>query len=157
PRPWSPTMRQLLACLPAVLLLATPGSPGAATPDRAGDWPQWRGPQRNGICSETGLLKEWPKGGPRLLWDSRKVNGGPSVGTGFSSLAVAGGKIFTQGDRSGRDGGGYVFCLDADSGKEVWKARVGPAEGDGPRSTPTVDGDRVYALTRQGLLACLKA
>lgn len=138
------------------------------------DWPQWRGPQRNGICSETGLLKEWPQDGPKLLWDSRKVNGGKSVGTGFSSLAIVNGKIFTMGDANviekvkvEKDGkvefknvrkgqGGFAFCIDAETGKELWAAKVGQAQGDGPRCTPTVDGDRVYTLTRQGNLACMK-
>src|SRR5947208_2817995 len=125
----------------------------ADPPIKTGDWPQWRGPQRNAICTETGLLKEWPENGPKLLWDARKVNGGHSVGTGFSSLAIVQGKIFTLGDV--RNDSGYLFCLDAETGKELWKTRVGPAQGDGPRATPTVDGDRVYALTRQGLLSCL--
>lgn len=139
------------------------------------EWPQWRGPARDGISTEKGLLTAWPKGGPTLLWDSRKVNGGQSsVGTGYSSLAITQGKIFTMGDhvivekievkkdgkiekKTVRKGqAGYVFCLDADSGKELWKIKVGPAQGDGPRSTPTVDGDRVYTLTRQGILSCLK-
>jgi outer membrane protein assembly factor BamB len=117
------------------------------------DWPQWRGPERTGICTETGLLKEWPKDGPKLLWDSKKVNGGASVGTGFSSMSIAQGKIFTMGDRKGE---GDVFCLNAKTGKELWKAKIGPGGGDGPRCSPTVDGDRLYALTRQGNLACLK-
>lgn len=147
---------------------------GANAPSPKSDWYQWRGPERNAICTETGLRKEWPKEGPRLFWDARKVNGGHSVGTGYSSMAITQGKIFTQGDRYTeekmdveKDGkiqkktvrkpeGGYVFCLDAATGKELWKTKLGPAQSDGPRGTPTVDGDRVYALTRQGILACLK-
>src|SRR5438876_352320 len=62
------------------------------------DWPPWRGPKRVGICTETSLHKEWPKGGPKLLWDSKKVNKDPSVGIGLSSLAIADGKIYTMGD-----------------------------------------------------------
>jgi len=120
---------------------------------RKGDWPQWRGPDRNGICPETGLLKEWPKGGPKLLWEARKVNNGKCVGTGFSSLAITQGKIFTMGDLKD---GCHVFCLNADTGKELWKTKIGPAKGDGSRCTPTVDGNLVFALTRQGNLACLK-
>jgi len=155
-------MRKLLACTLAIPLLVPLVLSGA--PDKHGDWPQWRGPERNGICAETGLLKAWPENGPKLLWDARKVNGGHSVGTGFSSLAIAHGKLFTMGDRSVEEKAGgkkeskgdYVFCLDAENGKELWKTRIGPGQGDGPRCTPTIDGDRVYALTRQGLLACLK-
>jgi outer membrane protein assembly factor BamB len=151
-------MRSLLLwCLAASfflpLSLSSAGVPDR-TPGKNGDWPQWRGPERDGICTETGLLKQWPKQGPKLLWDSRKVNGGTSVGTGFSSLAIAQGKIFTLGDQRGQSG--YAYCLDAETGKLLWKTKTGPAQGDGPRCTPTVDGDRVYTLTRQGLLACLK-
>jgi outer membrane protein assembly factor BamB len=123
------------------------------------DWPQWRGPRRDGISTETGLLKEWPKGGPKLLWDSRKINGGSSVGAGLSSLAITQGKIFTLGDVGGKKGGAYLFCLDADTGKEIWKANLGPASGigpAGPRCTPTVDGERVYGISPQGKLSCLK-
>jgi outer membrane protein assembly factor BamB len=153
-------MRFLLpSCLAVLFIVSTT----FAKPDKSSplkwttEWPQWRGPERNAICTETGLLKEWPKSGPTLLWDSKKVNGGVSVGTGYSSLAIVNNKIFTMGDRSGKAGsGGFAFCLDADSGKEIWKTKVGPNQGDGPRCTPTIDGDRVYVLTRQGTLACLK-
>src|SRR6516225_8158573 len=86
-------MRRLLACCLALFVFA----PAVfSKPDL--DWPQWRGPARNGICAETGLLKKWPKGGPPLLWDTKKVNKEISVGEGLSSLAIAGGKIFTIGD-----------------------------------------------------------
>ncbi len=149
-------MRSFFVACAALLLLA-PGAfskPDRTPPAKNADWPQWRGPARDGISAEVGLLKEWPKGGPALLWDSRKVNGGTSVGTGFSSLAVTQGKIFTMGDAKAQ--AGFVYCLNADTGKELWKTKVGPAQGDGPRCTPTVDSDRVYTLTRQGLLHCLK-
>ena len=146
---------------------------GAGGPIKSAEWPQWRGPQRDGISAETGLLKSWPKEGPKLLWDARKVNGGQSVGTAYSSMAITQGKIFTMGDQSvpfvtevkkgdkivkktERRGDGYVFCIDAETGKELWKTKVGPAQGDGPRCTPTVDGERVYSVTRQGILTCLK-
>src|SRR5262249_8286771 len=116
------------------------------------DWPQWRGPHRDAVSAEKGLLREWPKGGPPLLWNSKKVNDGKSVGTGYSSMAVAGGRIFTMGDRGGD---GFVFALDEATGKHLWATRISPGQGDGPRCTPTVDGDRVYALSRQGELVCL--
>jgi outer membrane protein assembly factor BamB len=129
-----------------------------------GDWPQWRGPQRDAICIETGLLTTWPKGGPKLVWDSQKVNGGKSVGSGISSLAISQGKIYTMGDQGGGKGAKgdeFVYCLDADTGKEIWKAKIGPSyfngNGAGPRCTPTVDGGRVYALSPQGALVCLKS
>jgi outer membrane protein assembly factor BamB len=146
-------MRKLLAG-PLALLLFVPLLSIGADASKCPDWTQWRGPHRDGVSAETGLLKEWPKDGPKLLWDARKVNGGHSVGIGFSSLAIAQDKIFTIGDR--RNDGGYVFCLEEATGKELWKTKIGRDQGDGPRCTPTVDGDRVYALTRQGNLACLK-
>lgn len=133
--------------------------------NKSGDWPQWRGPNRDSICTETGLLKEWPKGGPKLLWDSKKVGGGKSVGIGFSSLAITDGRIYTMGDRkadktAGGDDGCFVFCLDADTGKEIWKSKVGPTSNKGgfagPRCIPTIDGDRLYAIHPDGILVCLK-
>jgi outer membrane protein assembly factor BamB len=173
---WRSSMRSLLvACLALLLLVPVAFTkPDRGTPSKDVGWPQWRGVARDGICPETGLLKEWPKEGPKLLWDSRKVNGGTSVGTAFSSLAITQGRIFTMGDNNvqekvefKKDGkietktvnkgkAGFAYCLDADTGKQIWMVKVGPAQGDGPRCTPTVDGDRVYTLTRQGLLACLK-
>lgn len=147
-------MRKLLACSLAATFFLPLVLSGADAESKDSDWPQWRGPGRNAICVETGLLKTWPKNGPPLLWDSRKVNSGTSVGTGYSSVAVSQGKLFTMGDRRGD--AGYVFCLDAETGKELWKTKIGPSKGDGPRCTPTVDGERVYGLTRQGILACLK-
>jgi outer membrane protein assembly factor BamB len=116
------------------------------------DWPQWRGPHRDAISTETGLLRRWPKEGPALLWDSSVANKGKNVGVGYSSVAVADGRIFTMGDQ---DRDGFAFALDEATGKVLWATRVGPRQGDGPRSTPTVDGDRVYTLTRQGDLHCL--
>jgi outer membrane protein assembly factor BamB len=136
-----------------MLLLATVAVAGEATVDTSRDWPQWRGPHRDAVSAETGLLREWPKGGPRLLWNSRKVNGGRSVGTGYSSIVVAGGRIFTMGDHQGSE---YVFALNEKTGKHLWGTRIGNGWGDGgPRCTPTVDGDRLYALTPHGDVVCL--
>lgn len=170
-------MRSLLfTCLALFVSLLTLAD--AAAQIKNGDWPQWRGPARNGICAETGLLPEWPKGGPKLLWDNKKVNAEQSVGAGLSSLAIADGKIFTIGDllkpvdvefkdkegkvgkKKANKGDVYAFCLDAETGKEIWRTQIGPQSSGGPgggtRSTPTVEGDRVYTLTTQGKLACLK-
>ncbi|MBD3676108.1 MAG: PQQ-like beta-propeller repeat protein [Planctomycetaceae bacterium] len=117
---------------------------------RGDDWPQWRGPNRTDISPATGLLKEWPEGGPELLWTFR------DAGQGYSSFAVVDGKLYTMG---GRDETEYLICLDEKTGKEIWSTEVGPflenAWGGGPRSTPTVDGDYVYTLSGQGHLACL--
>jgi outer membrane protein assembly factor BamB len=115
----------------------------------AGDWPQWRGPQRDARSPETGLLSSWPEGGPDLAW---RASG---FGSGYSSLAVADGRVFTLGDL-GEDQ--FLFAASAVDGRILWKQRVGPAWTEpmfgGSRSTPTVDGDRVYALGSDGDLLC---
>ncbi len=147
-RMWLTAAVALLSVLPAVL----GQSPTTSREMTSRDWPQWRGPNRDGVSSETGLLSQWPAEGPRLLWNSRLVNGGKSVGTGYSSMSIAGGRAFTMGDHA-RDG--FVFALEQKTGKHLWATRISPGQGDGPRCTPTVDGDRVYALSRQGDLACL--
>jgi outer membrane protein assembly factor BamB len=124
----------------------------AATAQTAGEWPQWRGPNRDGISKETGLLQQWPEQGPPLVW---KASG---AGNGYSSLAVTGGRIFTMGVRGDRE---YVVAFDVATGKEVWATPNGKAfrndRGNGPRGTPTVDGDRLYALGGSGDLSCLDA
>src|SRR5271168_4850288 len=114
-------MHRLVASVFAALLVITPLH--AQLKAEPGDWPQWRGPNRDAISTETGLLKTWPKGGPRLLWNSNKVNGGKSVGDGVSSLAIVKGKIYTIGDHfmDGKKGDEFVYCLNADNGKEIWK------------------------------------
>jgi outer membrane protein assembly factor BamB len=134
----------------STIVLFVPLALGKETPAR--DWPQWRGPERTGLSTETGLLHEWPAEGPKLLWNSRTVNDKKSVGTGYSSISVADGRIFTMGDREGKCS---VFALDEKTGKHLWATPISQAQGDGPRCTPTVDGDRVYALSRQGELVCL--
>ena len=112
-----------------------------------GDWPQWRGPNRDGVSAETGLLKEWPAGGPPLAW---KISG---LGQGFSSVAIVGGKIFTM---AGRKNGQYVVALDLATQKELWAAKVGD-KNDEPRCTPTVADGLVYAISTDGDLACVEA
>jgi outer membrane protein assembly factor BamB len=120
-------------------------------PVGAADWPQWRGPNRDGKSAETGLLKEWPESGPPLAW---RVSG---IGAGYSSVSVAKGRIFTMGDLAD---GQYVFALAEKDGSLLWKSRVGVIHDDkrpGPRSTPTVDGDRVYVMTTEGEVVGLEA
>ena len=135
------TTRLLLA----VLLLT-------ATATLAADWPQWHGPNRDNISAETGLLAAWPAGGPPLAW---KIS---DIGGGYSGVSVANGKIFTIGDL---DDGAYVIALDANGGKQLWKAKLGNTGGGGgypgPRATPTVDGDLVYSLGQYGDLLCVQA
>lgn len=118
----------------------------------AADWPQWRGPNRDGISSETGLAASWPSNGPPLVW---KIKG---LGQGYSSLAISKGRIYTQGQRDGKE---WVIALDAKNGNKLWEVPTGNPysndRGDGPRGTPTVDGDRVYAINGTGILVSLDA
>src|SRR5262249_58600617 len=145
-------LKRLFAC--AALLLALPfGSSGS-------DWPGWRGPNRDAKSTETGLLTEWPDKGPKLLWNSREVNDKKGVGTGDSSVAVAHGTIYTMGDLTGSPKGKkgterqtHVICIEEETGKQLWATPISRGGGDGPRCTPVVDGNRVYALGRYGNLA----
>ena len=123
-----------------------------ALPVSAADWPQWLGPKRNGVSVEKGLLTAWPEGGPEVTWRQ-------PLGKGFSSIAVSGNRLYTM--YAGSEGE-FVVCLSAADGKPLWRVRTGAyykegQGGDGPRSTPTVDGDRVYVLGAQGLLLALRA
>ena len=126
-------------------LAARPAPPVVA------DWPQWQGPDRTGMSKETGLLKAWPSGGPAVVWSSQ------GLGKGYGSMAVAGERIFLQGMVGNTS---TVFALNRADGKGVWSKALGRAEsndqGPGPRGTPTVDGERLYVLTENGDLACLK-
>ncbi len=115
------------------------------------NWPQWRGADRSGISSETGLLKQWPPEGPPKSW------GITGIGKGYGTVAIQDDFIYVQGTQ-GNDS--VVFCLKRSDGKTVWTRALGPSldqdRGGGPRGTPTVDGDRVYALSEAGDLSCLK-
>ena len=121
----------------------------------ANDWPQWRGPQRNGISQETGLLKEWPKDGPELQW---KV---AAIGSGYSTPAVVGERLYLLANE-GLDNE-FVEALAVQDGKRIWSTklgRVGHPKQDpnfpAARSTPTMDGDVLYALGSDGDLACVE-
>lgn len=107
-----------------------------------GNWSRWRGLNNDGISQEHGLLSQWPKDGPPLLW---KASG---LGGGFSSVAVVDGKIYTMGSGDGT----MMICRDAKEGSEVWSTSVGG--GGSPNCTPTVDGDLVFGLSTDGDLAC---
>ena len=119
---------------------------------QSAQWPQWRGPNRDGISKETGLLKQWPADGPPLVW---KATG---AGQGYSSFSVANGRLYTMGLRGDRE---FVIAYDLANGKEAWATAHGGAfqndRGNGPRGTPTVDGDRIYALGGNGDLSALEA
>lgn len=118
----------------------------------AADWPQWRGVNRDGHSAETGLLVPWPAGGPRVVW---RASG---LGEGYSSMSVAAGRLYTQGQRGDLE---FVIAFDVKTGAKLWETTTGRAfresRGNGPRGTPTVDGDRVYALAADGALVCLDA
>ena len=133
-----------ICALATAALLAAQSAP-------SGDWPQWQGPERTGLSSETGLLKQWPASGPTRVW----LNS--SLGAGYGSISTEGDRIFLQ-MAVGRQSA--VASLNRADGKLVWSKAIGAAgnndRGPGPRGTPTVDGDRVYALTENGDLACLK-
>lgn len=111
------------------------------------DWPQFRGPDRSDVSKETGLLKQWPAEGPKRVWLYK------DAGMGYSGFAVVGGKLFTLGTRGNDE---LLIAIDAASGKELWTANIGAiltnGWGDGPRGTPTVDGNTVYALGGKGTL-----
>ena len=113
------------------------------------DWPQWRGPNRDGVSKETGLLKSWPAAGPARAWIFS------NAGAGYSSFSIANGKLYTMGSRRGTE---QLICLDARTGREQWAANIGPELknnwGGGPRGTPSVDGSRIYAMGGQGNLIC---
>lgn len=122
----------------------------AASPACADDWPQWRGPNRDGISRETGWRADWPAEGPKKLWEA-------DVGIGFSSMSVSNGRVFTMGNVNETD---RISCFDAETGKLLWKHEYPCSSKDpngypGPRCTPTVDGDRVYAVSRHGHFFCL--
>jgi outer membrane protein assembly factor BamB len=115
------------------------------------EWTGWRGPGRDALSPDTGLLAQWPPSGPPVAYRAT------GLGTGFSSLAIAGGRIYTMGDRQGAQS---VIALTQDAGKVLWAARVGPTWDDeygGPRGTPAVDGGLIYALGTEGDLVCLDA
>lgn len=135
----------LLKELEGVVLAAAPAGP------QAGDWPQWRGPRRDGLSLETGLLVSWPAAGPKVLWQAK-------AGEGFSTFAVAACRVYTMLQDNDDEA---VVCWNSEDGKERWRFRY-PCRyfndfGSGPRATPTIDRDFVYTVGATGLFHCLKA
>ncbi len=121
----------------------------SAAPDS--DWPQWRGPNRDGVSTETGLLQQWPAGGPPVAWTAT------GLGQGYGSVALRGDRIYVQGTIGSSSA---VFALRRTDGRQLWVRPLGKTldqdRGGGPRGTPTVDGDVLFALSEAGDLACLR-
>ena len=141
------TIKTLMSLTVIALFLAT-----EVAAQVGADWPQWRGPNRDGISKETGLMKQWPEQGPPLAW---KATG---AGVGYSSLSVANGRLYTMGLRGDKE---FVIAFDVATGKEVWATAHGGAyrdsRGDGPRGTPTFEGGRLYSLGGNGDLSSIDA
>jgi outer membrane protein assembly factor BamB len=118
----------------------------------AADWPQWRGPNRDGISSETGLLTAWPSGGPKVVW---RISG---LGEGYSSFSIVNGRMYTQGQRGKQE---FVLALDVKTGNKLWETPTSRNfendRGSGPRGTPTFDNGKLYAMTGEGTVVCLDA
>ena len=133
-------------CLLAVAVFSAQQPPATAP----AEWHQWRGPNRDGISAETGLLQTWPKSGPPQVWRTT------GLGNGYSSFSSSSGRLYTLGARAGTE---YVMAFDRATGKKAWEyvngRRFENDRGDGPRSTPTVEGDRLYVLGGSGDLTCL--
>ena len=155
----------LIQAKPAVPAVPTSGQPTASpvagsrllrptlsASQGAAQWPQFRGPSRDAVCTETGLLQDWSANEPKLLW---RISG---LGKGYSSVAITDGKLYTMGDRPSADktGAQFVLAFDLATRRELWATPIGPAQDDGPRCTPTLDGDRLYAIGTDGDLVCLE-
>ncbi len=151
--------RFLFACsLPCIALLSlgwsfnhkSADSKSKQAASSASDWPQWLGPNRNGISAEIGLLKSWPATGPKILWRM-------PLGEGYSGVSISQGHVYTLFSQGNDE---FVICLDAATGKELWRARSDSTfkdvNGNGPRSTPTVHNEVVYALGARGKLHALQ-
>jgi outer membrane protein assembly factor BamB len=128
----------------------TPKRQGISGQSSADDWPQWRGPNRDGVSTATGLLTAWPPAGPRKLWEA-------STGEGFSSMAVHQGRVYSMAQDGEQEA---IICWDAETGRELWRHRYAASfrnsYGNGPRSTPTIDGDLLFAVGGTGIMTCLK-
>ncbi len=129
----------LLSSLPLMAFGLAPSSPAG--------WHQWRGQNRDGVSTETGLLKSWPAEGPKLLWEVK------GLGEGMASVSVGDGKIFAQGKRKDGD---FVTAFDAKTQAQLWTAKVSD-KADAPNGAPTFDGQRIYAVSKDGMLLCCDA
>jgi len=143
------TMRAVAVTLGLGMCLLSLGRGGKAA---AADWPNWRGPNHNGVSSETGWSTSWPAEGPKVLWRA-------SLGTGFATMAVSNGRVYAMGNINDND---MLYCFDADTGKEIWKKSYPCPLFDkdhegGPSATPTVDAGLVYTFSKNGDVVCFRA
>ena len=120
----------------------------------AGDWPSWRGPNRDDISTETGLLKSWPEGGPKKLWTSK------DCGLGYSGVSIVGDVLYTMGaDGTTPESHEFIIAIDVKTGNKIWQTNIGPylenGWGGGPRSTPTVSEGFVVGIGGKGDVVCL--
>lgn len=143
-------MKRCVCCLASLLFVAT----ALAASAESFDWPQWQGPDRDAVSKETGLLKEWPKQGPPLVWELKDLGGG------YSAPSIADGRIFGMSKRDDKE---VVWALSEADGKALWATPLDqpPSQGmpqgqEGPACTPTVDGERLYVISNGGQLACLQ-
>ena len=125
---------------------------GSILTTTATEWPQWRGPNRDGVSDEVGLLKEWSSNGPTMLW---KI----PLGEGFSGISVSQGRVYTMFSKGNDE---FIVCLDATDGQEIWRFRSDKnyhegQGGNGPRATPTIDGDLLFTISAHGKLYALNA
>lgn len=147
----SMSFKPLLPCFAVSLLLsALICCPAATAQDsKTSSWPQFLGPERNGISKETGLLEDWPSSGPKQVW---KAPGG----VGMSGLAIARDRLVTLVQRDDKQ---WLVSHNAKSGEPIWQTAIAPAYensmGDGPRATPTIAGQRVFAFSGEGILAAV--
>lgn len=127
------------------MLLICALSVGFCGTTNAADWPNYRGPNYDGISTESGWSTTWPKSGPKVLWER-------SIGVGFASMAISNGKVYAMGNIDDND---ILYCLDEATGDVIWKKSypcpifARQHEG-GPCATPTVEGDAVYTLSKNG-------
>lgn len=145
-------MQRLLISTLAYSLLLSPSTLLA----KDGPWAQWRGPERDDVSAETGLLQSWPEAGPAKVWANT------DCGLGYSGPAIVGERLYIMGERNDEE---LLLCLDSSTGEELWSVSIQAEQsaeyndgwGGGPRGTPTVDGDRVYAVGATGKLVCVRA
>ena len=140
-----------LLCLAAVSTVAETEKQDKVEPWETASWSQWRGPDRTGVSSETGLAQRWTEAGPAEIWRR-------PLGQGFSGIVAAAGRLYTQFAIAGD---AFVASLSAADGSEIWRVRTGSSfkdsYGNGPRSTPTLDDGIVYALSSSGDLVAVRA